>query len=1195
MRFERLSVERFGHFESLDLDLPGAPGLVVVYGPNEAGKTTLLRALHGLLFGIDERTPYAFEYDYRAIALRATLRDTADQRLTVTRLKKRKDSLLGTLRSEAGELPLDAARFTRYFGAITEDLYRSIFGFTHHDLQQGSEVLQVAGLSELLGGGALGGSAEKIRGALTDLQLEGETLFKAKGKNPAINRTLTALRDAKSALRDAVFHQPQYAALTQGLAHARDESDTAELELARLREREARLVTLLAVFEDFHEHLGLQRALADPSLHTPLDEPTAERARAYHDAYTAASARLVALDAELARLLARAEQPAADPPLLAEAVAVERLVRRVDATAEQRLALPRERERLARDADLLESVLATLSPGTRPEDQAAWSPPPGELDRLRALATRWQRARQELQLAARGLADDEAELAAVQASVADLSAAGPAPEDILLIAELDAISARRADLEREELTLARLRADLDLGLARLYPPLPRDVLSTLPLPRPADIDEHHARALDHARERQAALADLSRETEELARARAELAALTATADLPDPDLLPDARARRDALWADVRARLTTGETAEFGALFARAAADYSEPEPTPTSSHADTKTGRRQLVRAYERAVLAADGLADRLRDAADLLAKRTGLVRQVERSEQDLRRAEDRIAAAAAAEQVWHDSWQALWRPTAVSPGTPAAMLAWSREATALRDLAADVHRHEQLAARLRPEIDGFTERLRARLGWPGASFPALAQALRERDRAAHAARARLEASSARISSLHTAVARGRAAQDALSRELLDIDATLRARLAALGLEGGVDPDAALARLDALEDMSQKLRELDGRRAAVLRAEAAVAGFDAELAALLARLGRAAEGRSPEHTVDLLSRRLAEARTAAAAAAQAREQATDKQRERDLSADARAAARAELEALAARVGAPDMNVLLDMSERAVQRARLQQRQRELAVRLTRALGDGPARDAYAAELQGARREALQAEQAELARRLGDLDRRRTLALEQKGKLDNQLQTLGGDRAARLNADCEALLADLGQQVDRYVLLQLAQQVLARVTDRYARENQPAILHYTSDLLATITGGRHLKVIPQPEAGTLAALDRGGRLRLPQELSVGTREQLFLALRLAYVLDYCDRNEPLPLVMDDVLVNFDEDRAATTLQALRDVARTTQVLFLTCHRHLMHLARQTADTGAALQVIELPGPPAASLPRPAEA
>ena len=130
MRFERLTVERFGHFDNLDIDLSGGPGMVVVYGPNEAGKTTLLRALHGLLFGIDERTSYAFEYDYRAIALRAILRDTAGQRLHVTRLKKRKDSLLGSLHTDVGEQPLDALRFARYFGAITEDLYSSIFGFT---------------------------------------------------------------------------------------------------------------------------------------------------------------------------------------------------------------------------------------------------------------------------------------------------------------------------------------------------------------------------------------------------------------------------------------------------------------------------------------------------------------------------------------------------------------------------------------------------------------------------------------------------------------------------------------------------------------------------------------------------------------------------------------------------------------------------------------------------------------------------------------------------------------------------------------------------------------------------------------------------------------------------------------------------------------------------------------------------------
>lgn len=1183
MRFERLTVERFGHFESLDIDMSGGPGLVVIYGPNEAGKTTLLRALHGLLFGVDERTPYAFEYDYRAIALRAVLRDSAGQRLHVTRLKKRKDSLAGSLHSDAGETPLDAARFARYFGAITEELYRAIFGFSHADLQQGSDVLQVAGLSELLGGGALGGSAEKIRGALAGLQGEAEGLFKAKGKNPAINRGLTQLRDARHALRDAMFVQPQYAALTTDLSAARDQADAAELELARLREREARLRTLLAVFEDFHEHLGLSRALADPSLRTELDEQAAERARLRHAELVAADSQLRALDAELARLHARVDQPAADPALLAEAVAVERLVRRVEAAGEQRRILPRERERIARESEALQSVLSTMSPGTRPEEHVRWTIQPGELDRLRALATRWQRARQELLLAARGLADDEAELASLRAGVAELTAAAPDPEDSALLAELEDALARRAEIDREELVVARLRADLDLGLMRLHPPLRAADLAALPLPRPAELDDHHARGLDHERERRAALSDLSRETDELARLRAELAALAA-ADLPDPEALPAARARREDVWHEVRRRLQGQES--FGALFAGA----DEPDLGP-----DTPGSRRQLVRRFEKVVSAADELADRLRDAADLLAKKTGMLRQIDRAEQALARAQERVAAAARAEQRWSAEWAALWQPTRISPGPPTAMIPWSRDAAALRDLAAEIVRHEEVARRLRPAIDEFTARLRSRLGWPGSGLPALAQGLRERERSALAARARLEAQSARLAGLGSAVARGHAAHAALSRELADIRAALSDLLVAFGLPADLDPDAALARVDALEDMSQKLAAIEARRDALARGEALLAGFDAELAALLARLGRPTDELGPEHTVDRLSRRLAEARTAAAAAAQAREQAEVEQRERDAVAEARAAAVAELAALAGRAGVRDTHELLDMSERALQRARLQRRQGELALRLARALGDGPARDSYDAELQGARREALLAERDELARRLADLERRRTAALEQKGKLDNQLQHLGGDRAARLNAECEALHADLTSHVDRYVLVQLAQQVLARVTDRYARENQPAILHYTSDLLATITGGRHLRVVPQPEAGTLAAVGRGGRLRLPSELSLGTREQLFLALRLAYVLDYCDRNEPLPLVMDDVLVNFDEDRAATTLQALRDVARTTQILFLTCHRHLMDLARRTNPTGADLQIVELPGPPASTIPRAAEA
>ncbi|MBA3548416.1 MAG: hypothetical protein H0T76_18190 [Nannocystis sp.] len=275
------------------------------------------------------------------------------------------------------------------------------------------------------------------------------------------------------------------------------------------------------------------------------------------------------------------------------------------------------------------------------------------------------------------------------------------------------------------------------------------------------------------------------------------------------------------------------------------------------------------------------------------------------------------------------------------------------------------------------------------------------------------------------------------------------------------------------------------------------------------------------------------------------------------------------------------------------MSERTLLRAQLERSCADLDLRLARSLGEGEGRAAYESELLAARREALVSEQDTLAREISGLDQRRLAAVEQKGRREHEAQQLGGDRAARLGAELEVIKTELEEQIDRYVLVHLAERVLDRVTDRYARENQPALLQYTSELLARITGGRHLRVVVQPETRSLAVVDSNGQLRLPGDLSSGTREQLFLALRLAYILDYCDRSEPLPVILDDVLVNFDDARAAASLAALRDAARATQVILLTCHRRLPDLARTVAPEA---HIIELQSEAhAPRLQRPADA
>ena len=88
------------------------------------------------------------------------------------------------------------------------------------------------------------------------------------------------------------------------------------------------------------------------------------------------------------------------------------------------------------------------------------------------------------------------------------------------------------------------------------------------------------------------------------------------------------------------------------------------------------------------------------------------------------------------------------------------------------------------------------------------------------------------------------------------------------------------------------------------------------------------------------------------------------------------------------------------------------------------------------------------------------------------------------------------------------------------------------------------------------------------------------ELSGGTREQLFVAIRMALVKEFSQRGIELPMVMDDLFVNFDQDRTEAAVDSLVDYANSgQQVLFFTCH---LHVAKMFEDR--RVDTLWLPGP-----------
>jgi uncharacterized protein YhaN len=170
---------------------------------------------------------------------------------------------------------------------------------------------------------------------------------------------------------------------------------------------------------------------------------------------------------------------------------------------------------------------------------------------------------------------------------------------------------------------------------------------------------------------------------------------------------------------------------------------------------------------------------------------------------------------------------------------------------------------------------------------------------------------------------------------------------------------------------------------------------------------------------------------------------------------------------------------------------------------------------------------------------------------------------------------ARLGRGCESaatlqdLLARIGDQSERYAELRLASAILQRAVETYRKENQGTVLERAGALFRRLTRDSFVALDTYDDNGepALLGLRSGNQAAVPVAgMSEGTRDQLYLALKLASLEERLRTGPVLPLVLDDILVNFDDDRAAAALEILAELSHRTQILFFTHHEHLVDLA-----------------------------
>ncbi|MCP3065681.1 AAA family ATPase [Myxococcus sp. K38C18041901] len=1168
LRIDSLRVRRFGHFSELSLEL--GPGLHLMYGPNEAGKSTLLAFLRAMLFGFEKRGhPERYAPSEEDTPFGGELRlFTATGPLTVRRMatpKGRKAESLTVLGPD-GE-PLSEERLKDARGHVSRELYFDVFAFRLEELAGFEQLTEARGASDALVAASMRG-ARRLPEAMSALSKSAERLYKPSGTNPELNVKLRELEEVQEQLREqgnrpALYFakRERWEALGGELVRLETRVQEDGRELERLERLSSALSEVTALGEARAELEGLPALETFPEGGETRLEEALQRGRNQRGDVARLVEKLSSTEAELERLSAPSPVHGREEALRAAVASYAEYSERIRALPARRAALRVKRRQV--EMSLEELGLGVDGAGLMGLDLSA-----GARAGLESLSTRLEAEEtgRKDSFAAWGRARSERErldgvLGRLESELAELPDVRPSH-----VRQQQAGSRRmrevRGELERlgekKEETRRQLEGSRHSGVGPGAPNVA--VIPVWWVPAAAAIVvalavgawlmggtaagamclaggllltglvEVARRRVESARdaERAAQAARLRERQQTEERLRATLAGLAAREEV----------LHRELLTASMEAGLAPLATLADITVREGLLADLLE------------KAGRREVL----------------LRERDTLRASHDVASRDERQAGETLRGHEGRIATLNAELAVCLAS-----RKFPSGLPAPAALTLW-RDASALRQRWQDVSAEDAavstdeatcaaVVTRLHELTQGlFTNtslRTHAVSGSSGRDAPTGSLSLNTPVRLAHGTERPHELT-------NPASHDGAPTHEDTPHFTRTVDSHTSSRNASF----------------ATADSSNRDAPTEALSSATLLTVSSTRGL---------RAARVPPTSTPFHDEDLLSARTTESLVASVTSAldAARERETERravdERRRELREEKarldtlRQSEDAALAALLHEGGGGDEETFRRRAVQARRYAELVRQTRELAQRIEARTGlsDAQVREALRS-LGGA--EGLRITLEQVRSRHSEAQSKLKDVLTEQGATRNQLeQWENDDLLSRLRIQEETLRAKVAELATRYAEDKLALALLNRARQRFEEEQQPRVVQLASEHFALLTEGRYRRVfIPAGDERELRVSD-GQRDWSADQLSRGTREQLYLAFRLAVVRDFGETRGALPLIVDDILVNFDPTRARGAIHLLARLAEQQQVIAFTCHPWLRTLFEAE---GARLLVLD---------------
>lgn len=1146
MRLNRLDLTRYGKFTDHVIDFggtaAGAPDFHIIYGLNEAGKSTTFAAFLDLLFGMHTQSPYNFLHPYSSMRIGAQLEiDGVAHELA--RLKQRNGSLVDARGGAVNDALLTAA-----LGGISRDGYRTMFSLDDQSLREGGEaIVQSRGeLGELLFSASSGLAG--FSKALVSAADEAASVYKKRSsstKLAELKRALDALKTERNAIDTfATAH----AALTATYQQARIAYDAAASELAEGKTRHAGLTRILAALP-----LAAERArlAADPANCTDLPRPPAEWFSLLPQLSmdeTRLQALLGAAERNAQQLATEIDGLALDENGLAIAAHTEMLANGAARFRAAETDLPKRRLAHAEQDGMLARLLADLEIAADVDPETLLLPA-STTAIIRELIEKRSGVDAELASARRELKRAQDAFDRLQEENKEAQQAG-APVDADILARIEAVLVRMkasdvtSRLSVEERARAQWQRNLDDRMGRLAP-WSGDV-DDLGATNAVDTRQIEAwrsqamttdRRMTEHRNRQRDLV-----TEEMA-ISARIDAFAAGGAIDDTEALA-LRAERETAWQQHVAALDKATAQDFEARMRR-----------------DDVASAGRLAHAHDLAELRQ--LKQKAIETAAAIQRQKSLF---DEAQEEYSAISDKVGGFLPATMA--SETDTLERLTALE--------SWTIRRTDALAAVKDLNNADMAIAEIRTEIEHYRVQLQNALadaGFDTLDTADIGNLARTADTLVSHAREQATARS-RHEKFLSDLSRDLAGRERDEKEAQSADENWkRAWQEALSRTWLADKASSVAAvreillvLAKLPGILKERQELSQRVAAMERDQTQ---FRSDLSRLVGRFEDVWDVDEPLATSGMLLERHK-------AALRSREIRADKQAELEkLNADCENLAgelsihNARKAELTAYFGTDTLASVAEFLDQARERERIQNRiaalQEQIVQSLRAADFEEAERRLSEIDADGVERDAM-----ELSARIDDLTERARLLYADTTRAKDKLDAVGGDDGvARIEAKRKTIFLEIEDLAGRYLTIRAGILAAEQALRIYREKHRSSMMNRASEAFRLITGGNYSSLATQldKDKEILIGVARDGGSKLADTMSTGTQFQLYLALRLAGYEEFAAVRPSVPFVADDIMESFDNPRSEEVFRLLGEMSKVGQVIYLTHHWHLCEIAK----------------------------